>query len=58
MATPTLRSYLSSLVQNAQNSEIEASSKSRFLPYNLYLESQHNDFYVYQSNKSQLVCGF
>lgn len=58
MATPTLRSYLSSLVQNAQNSEIEASSKSRFLPYNLYLESQHNDFYEYQSNNSQLIYCF
>lgn len=55
MATATLKSYLSSLMQNTQGTEIEIRTKNLLLPYSLYLEKVHYDFTEYQSNTSQLI---
>lgn len=38
MATATLKSYLSSLMQNTQGTEIEIRTENLLLPYSLYLE--------------------
>ena len=55
MATATLKSYLSSLMQNTQGTEIEIRTDNLLLPYSLYLEKVHYDFTEYQSNTSQLI---
>lgn len=58
MATATLNTYLSSLMQNTQTNEIEIKRENRFSPYHIYLESAHYDFVEYHSSTSQLLYCF
>lgn len=54
MAT-TLASYLTSLLQKYQSSEIRIQTKNRDLPYTLWLENRHYDSNEYQALGAELI---